>query len=213
MKFYTYPVIAVLFFITSISFSSCSEEKELKPIHYKGSYNRDFNDLNDLHLKSAKKIGITPPSTRDEVEKLKKELKEIKSCQTYEVGKLTHSIPYLVPRAADLLDEIGKNFRDSLENLNAPKYKLIVTSVTRTNEDVAKLRKRNVNSSANSAHLYGTTFDISWVRYVKDDKSKTDLKPEQLKMVLASVLRDLKKEKKCYVKHEKKQACFHITAI
>ena len=196
-----------------MSFSSCSEEKELKPIHYKGSYTRDFNDLNDLHLQAAKKIGITPPSTKGEVEKLKKKLKEVKTCKTYEVEELTHSIPYLVPRAADLLDEIGKNFQDSLKNLNAPKYKLIVTSVTRTNEDVTKLRKRNVNSSANSAHLYGTTFDVSWVRYVKDDKSKAELTSEQLKMVLASVLRDLKKEKKCYVKHEKKQACFHITAI
>ena len=213
MKFYKYPVIAVLFSVALISFLSCSEEKELKPIHYKGSYTRDFNDLNDLHLQAAKKIGITPPSTRDEVEKIKKKLTEIKSCKTYEVEELTHSIPYLVSRAANLLDKIGENFRDSLENLNAPKYKLIVTSVTRTDEDVTKLRKRNVNSSANSAHVYATTFDISWVRYVKDDKSKIDLTPEQLKMVLASVLRDLKKEKKCYVKHEKRQGCFHITTI
>ncbi len=213
MKFSGYPVIIVSFFIVLICCSSCSKEKEVKRIHYNGSYNRDFNDLNDLHLLAAKKIGIDPPSTRDEIEKLKKKLREIKSSDYYDVEELKHSIPYLVPQAADLLDKIGENFQDSLYNLNAPKYKLIVTSLTRTNDDVTKLRKRNVNSSANSAHVYATTFDISWVRYEKDDGSKTDLTPDQLKMVLASVLRDLKKDKKCYVKHEKKQGCFHITAI
>ena len=33
-----------------------------------------------------------------------------------------------------------------------------------------------------------------------------------LKAVLGEVLRDLKKQGRCYVKHEVKQACFHITA-
>jgi hypothetical protein len=59
--------------------------------------------------------------------------------------------------------------------------------------------------------MYGTTFDISWKRFMKADKSKKELNERQLKMVLASVLRDLKKEKACYIKHEKNQACFHIT--
>ncbi|MDR3062441.1 MAG: DUF5715 family protein [Dysgonamonadaceae bacterium] len=180
-------------------------------MYYNGSYNRDFNDLNDLHLMAAKKIGINPPATRDEIEKIKKELREIKSSKTYEVEELKHSIPYLVPKAADLLDVIGKNFRDSLEHLNSPNYKLIVTSLTRTDEDITKLSSRNLNSSANSAHVYATTFDISWARYTKDDRKKTEITPDQLKMVLASVLRDLKKEGKCYVKHERKQGCFHIT--
>jgi uncharacterized membrane-anchored protein YhcB (DUF1043 family) len=160
---------------------------------------------------AAKKIGINPPATRDEIEKIKKELREIKSSKTYEVEELKHSIPYLVPKAADLLDVIGKNFRDSLEHLNSPNYKLIVTSLTRTDEDITKLSSRNLNSSANSAHVYATTFDISWARYTKDDRKKTEITPDQLKMVLASVLRDLKKEGKCYVKHERKQGCFHIT--
>ena len=78
--------------------------------------------------------------------------------------------------------------------------------------DVKKLRKSNINSSKNSAHLYGTTFDISWVRYTKTDKDDPiDLDNGQLKMVLASVLRDLKRENRCYVKHERRQGCFHIT--
>lgn len=196
-----------------VAFSACKGNRgEIKPIRYTGSYNRDFNDKNELHLAQARKAGIKPVASRAAVEKASKKMKEIKTNDLYEVEELTHSIPFLVPEAYDLLADIGRNLRDSLENLNAPEYKLLVTSVTRTEEDVKKLRRRNLNASANSAHRYGTTFDISWNRYPKsDEKDKRSLSPDQLKMVLASVLRDLKKQKRCYVKHERKQGCFHIT--
>ncbi|GHT03894.1 hypothetical protein FACS189423_05750 [Bacteroidia bacterium] len=194
-------------------FSTCSkeEEKAIKPIRYNGSYNRDFNDKHEVQLAVAAKIGIQPVANREEAEKMKRKLKEIKSGKNYEVDELTHSIPFLVPQATDLLTKIADNFADSLKNKNAPPYKIIVTSITRTQEDVKQLRRRNGNASPNSTHLYGTTFDISWKRFVKGDKNKKTLNEEQLKMVLASVLRDLKEEKACYVKHEKQQACFHIT--
>jgi len=193
---------------------SCKEKRgELKKIWYSGSYNRDFNDLNDLHIQAATSIGIKPVSSREEAEHASKKMKEVKTNQYYEVEKLTHSIPYLVPEAALLLEDIGKNFQDSLYNLNASIYKVKVTSVTRTVDDVSSLRKRNINSSANSAHLYGTTFDVSWNRYTKIDENDTlNISNEQLKMVLAMVLRDLRRADRCYIKHERKQGCFHITA-
>ena len=127
--------------------------------------------------------------------------------------ELTHSIPYLVPEAAKLLEDIGRNFQDSLRNLNASIYKVKVTSVTRTVDDVKNLKKRNTNSSENSAHQYGTTFDVSWARFTKVDEEDTlNIDRDRLKMVLAMVLRDLQKADRCYVKHERKQGCFHITA-
>lgn len=192
---------------------ACGEKRgELKPIRFNGSYNRDFNDLNDKHLAAAKRLGIEPVASREEAKKASRKMKEIETNTYYEVEKLTHSIPFLVPEAAELLEDIGRNFQDSLYNLNAPLYKIKVTSVTRTVEDVSKLRKRNVNSSANSAHQYGTTFDISWVRYTKiKEKDPLDLDKDQLKLVLATVLRDLQRAERCYVKHERKQGCFHIT--
>ena len=207
-----YFIILILVLLGTIS--SCSEErKPMKPIYYFGSYTRDFNDKNDLHIQAAQSIGISPISSREEAEKQKKKLKEIKSNDEYDVMELTHSIPFLVPQARDLLNKIGENFCDSLKSLNAPIYKLRVTSVLRTTEDVTSLKKRNVNSTENSAHLYGTTFDIAWNKYNKaEPKDTLTLNPEQLKKVLASVLRALKKENACYVKHEKKQGCFHITA-
>ena len=202
-------LLTALLFV--LNFSSCKKEEMVKPIRFNGSYNRDFNELNALHLQSAKALGITPVADRDAAEKMKKKLKEVKPNKYYEVEDLTHSIPFLVPEALGLLNEISENFADSLKNLNAPHYKLIVTSITRTQDDIKKLKKKNSNSTENSAHMYGTTFDISWVRYQKDSRRKTDLTPEQLKMVLATTLRDLKKDKKCHVKHEKNQGCFHIT--
>ncbi|MDH8701149.1 uncharacterized protein YcbK (DUF882 family) [Dysgonomonadaceae bacterium PH5-43] len=192
--------------------NSCSKEKELKPIRFIGDYNRDFNDLHKLHLSAANTIGIKSIKDREEAENLKKQLRELKSCKLYEVDNLTYSVPFVVPQAEALVDKIATNFADSLKNLNAPHYKLLITSVTRTQEDVKRLSKRNLNASDTSAHLHGTTIDISWKRFIKNSKSKTELTEDQLKKVLASVLRDLKKEGLCYVKHEKKQACFHITA-
>ena len=195
--------------------SSCGKKEErgeLKRIWYNGSYNRDFKDLNDVHLAEAKRIGIKPASNREEAEKVKKEMEEIETNEYYEVEKLTHSIPYLIPSAAQLLEDIGHNFQDSLRNLNASVYKIKVTSVTRTVDDVKNLKKRNTNSSQNSAHRYGTTFDVSWARYTKVDESDTlNIDKDRLKMVLAMVLRDVKREERFYVKHERKQGCFHIT--
>lgn len=203
--------VAILFFC--VSFVGCAEKRgELKPIHYKGSYNRDFNDLNAKHLEAAKQLGIEPVASPEEAKKATKKMVEIATCKAYELETLTHSIPYLVPEAADLLEKIGQSFQDSLRTHNASIYKVKVTSVTRTADNVTKLQKRNINASANSAHLFGTTFDISWVRYIKvDDKDPLDIESEKLKMILAMVLRDLQKADRCYVKHERKQGCFHIT--
>ena len=200
----------------SVICSSCSckkeERKEMRPISYIGSYSRDFNDLNELHLDAAQRLGVAPVASRDEAGRLKRKLTEITDTDYYIIDNLTHSIPYLVPKAEKLLMTIGKNFRDSLNSHYAPIYKLKVTSVTRTREDIEKLRKRNYNSSENSAHMYGTTIDISWAKYVRaDEDDPVTLDDGELKKLLASVLRDLKKQEKCYVKHERKQGCFHIT--
>lgn len=213
MKIMCKTLLFILSFFVMTAFSACKEKRgELKKIWYNGSYNRDFNDLNNLHLTMAQKLGIEPVASREEAEKASQKMEEIQTNAYYEVEELTHSIPYLIPPAARLLENIGKNFQDSLTNLNASLYKIKVTSVTRTVADIKKLKKRNQNSSLNSAHQYGTTFDVSWVRYAKiDEKDTLNIDKDRLKMVLASVLRDLKRADRCYIKHERKQGCFHIT--
>ncbi len=180
------------------------------------SYKRSFGDLNATHLEAARAVGIAPLASRQEAEALKGKLRHIRTNALYAVDSLTHSIPYLVPGAADLLDSIGSNFLDSLASKGLNPNKVIVTSVLRTRDDVKRLRHRNANASAQSAHSYGTTFDISWKRFQKvedeDGRPLQDVGADTLKLVLSEVLRDLKQGGRCYVKYELKQGCFHITS-
>ena len=174
--------------------------------------------MNDTHLAAAQQIGIRPLSTRAGIPGASRKLHLI--CgnmgfwapEPYIVDRLTHSSPYLVKEAADLLYEIGVNFQDSLRNKHLPEYRIVVTSVLRTDADVKSLSRRNINASKRSVHCYGTTFDISYKRFVKVDKDSADARDVDLIAVLGEVLRDLKKAGRCYVKYEVKQACFHITA-
>ena len=76
-----------------------------------------FNDKNNLHLSVARKVGLRKPlKTRVEADKVKSGLVKIKSCDNYSVDRLTHSIPYLTPGAADLLDVIGREFLAALKS-------------------------------------------------------------------------------------------------
>ena len=208
-------------FCLMVALIAC-EEKDMsmkmnEPRNIKGviSYKRSFGDLNDTHMAAAKKIGIKPLKDREAAEKLGGKVMEIKNGDFYQVDSLTHSIPFLVPKASALLDSIGANFLDSLENKGLNPNQVIVTSVLRTQDDVKKLRRVNGNASANSVHMFGTTFDISYKRFFKvedpDGRPMQDVRADTLKLVLSEVLRDLKKKDMCYVKYELKQGCFHIT--
>ena len=172
--------------------------------------------MNDKHLKVAKAVGIRPLEDRKEAESMKEKLTYITDNEFYVVDSLTHSIPYLVPRASALLDTIGSNFLDSLAAKGLNPNQVIVTSVLRTQSDVKRLRRRNGNASANSAHCFGATFDVSWKRFkkVEDENGRPlqDVGSDTLKLVLSEVLRDLRQAEKCYIKYELKQGCFHITA-
>lgn len=184
-----------------------------KKERFTGNYNKEFNDLHELHIVAAIKNGITPMATKDDTLTIKEELVRMPDAmELYKTYELTHSVPFLVPAAAELFMQITHNFRDSLYSKDLPLYRLYLTSVTRSDDDIAGLTKRNINASDNSAHRYGTTFDISWKRFEQvDSDSIRTVPPERLKLVLAQVLFDLKNQQRCYVKHERKQACFHIT--
>lgn len=203
---------AFLMIVVLLLNSSCAKEKvsfKSTPIR---SYSRTFNDMNDLHKAAAEEIGIDPISSRDDIKKRKVKLKEVKSNKYYMVDKLTHSLPFLVPPAEKLLVDIGKGFRQHLKAKKLSPHRIRVTSVLRTQDDLKKLNRRNVNSSANSAHIHATTFDISYVRFDKLDDDDKEVSLHELKQTLAEVLLQLKEEGRCYVKYEVKQGCFHITA-
>lgn len=215
------PLLLLIIGLTTLTSGCKKKDMSLKlnePRNIRGviSYKRSFPDLNEKHLAVAKTIGIGSLKDRDEAESMKEKLAHITDNEFYAVDSLTHSIPYLVPRASALLDTIGSNFLDSLTAKGLNPNKVIVTSVLRTQNDVKRLRRRNGNASANSAHCFGATFDVSWKRFKKvedkDGRPLQDVGSDTLKLVLSEVLRDLRQAEKCYIKYELKQGCFHITA-
>ncbi len=184
-------------------------------IAYHLNANKIFRDGNDVHLAAASKIGINPLASRDGISDASRELVAIDAecyAESFVLDKLTHSTPHLVPEAAALLEEIGYAFQDSLRNKHKTEYRVIVTSVLRTDADIKSLSKRNVNSIPDSPHRYATTIDISYARFSKIDEDAENVSEYDLKAVLTEVLRDFRELGRCYVKYEIKQGCFHITA-
>ena len=180
------------------------------------SFEESFPDLNDVQLATASSMGIETIANRDEAARRQDELVYIDDNPYYHVKRLNHSIPYLVPRAALLLEEIGRAFIDSLSTKGFPMHQIVVTSVLRTEADVKRLQRFNANATTQSCHQYGTTFDIGYNIF---ERVQQPGKPEQpgsngvlLKSILSEVLRDMREQGLCYVKHEHKQSCFHITA-
>ena len=215
MAIHKLRILPIFLLITGLTLTSGCKKKDMslrlnEPRNIRGvvSYKRSFPDLNDKHLEVAKAVGIRPLEDREEAESMKEKLTHITDNEFYVVDSLTHSIPYLVPRASALLDSLAA------KGLNP--NQVIVTSVLRTQSDVKRLRRRNGNASANSAHCFGATFDVSWKRFKKvedeDGRPLQDVGSDTLKLVLSEVLRDLRQAEKCYIKYELKQGCFHITA-
>ena len=183
------------------------------------SYDECFPDIQEVQIIAAQKHGITPVSNREEAEALVKRHQLVNICHSpyYALDPLTHSIPYLVPRAQQLLNTICINFMDSCQVKGLPVHLPIVTSVLRTADDVSRLQKGNKNATTNSCHCYGTTVDIAYNKFMPLNdgtyQPNTALLRwnEPMKRVLSEVLDDLRRQNKCYVKYERKQGCFHLT--
>jgi len=177
------------------------------------SYSAKFADRNPKHLAAAEQIGLRHgPANRQEAAKMQDQLREITTNSYYVVDDLTHSLPYLVPLAANRLDSIGAEFADILARNNLPQYRFRVTSVLRSQEDIRRLQRSNSNSISNSPHNYGTTFDIGYAHFDKVSLTPDSMADDNLKLVLAQTLLNQQREGHIYVKYEYKQGCFHITA-
>ena len=167
--------------------------------------------MQDKQKAAAIANGLAPFKSRAEIEenysklRLTRKLVLIESNPKYIVRELTSSSPYVVPKVRDLLNDIAVRFQEKTQS----KARFMVTSVLRTEEDVKKLRKTNVNASTNSCHCNATTIDISYVRFGVDKVRPRD--NYQLRLALAQALHELREEGRCYVKIERKQYCYHIT--
>ena len=205
-------------FVTDIKTEQSSElKKEKLPAGVRGIKVRNigplatvFNDSNSFQLEAARRLGIEPVVDLSSAYFTKRPIVKVESNQYYQIDSLRHSLPYLVPEAAILLEEIGKNFIDSLHGRGGDSYKIKVTSLLRTPETVGKLRRINVNATDSSTHQYATTFDISYTNFYCLDENR-QINQGDLKNLLGEVLLDLKQQGKCLVKYERKTGCFHVT--
>ncbi len=191
------------------------QQKEIIYPPKRKNYGKLFNDINEEHLAMAKKVGLqNPPQTSAEIPGIKG-LVKLESNDLYTIYSLSHSSPYLTKGAANELDAIARAFKDSLSRKGLLEYRIVVSSILRSKDDVKKLRKSgNPNASENSAHCYGATFDIAYTIYTRDndDECEAFMQPFELTKVLGEVLLDRKKAGKCIVKFERKEHCFHITS-
>lgn len=175
------------------------------------NYPQIFHDLNDTQLVAAQANGTPHTLTIEELEVGKYGLLRVETNKLYKVDPLIHSAPYLVPKAKQFLDDLGEAFQDSLYNRGYDRrHRFIVTSVYRTKDHIKRLRRSgNVNASENSCHQYGTTVDITYVRFDKPEEYRAN-DPKLLQLLMQTVY-DMHKAGRCYVKYERKQSCLHIT--
>ncbi len=123
---------------------------------------------NALHVETARRLGVASVAARRDVLGRAAEagLIRLGDSPYYWVGNLTYSVPYVTPSAAAVLDSIGVRFQQKLAGYGLPPYQFFVSSVLRTQEDQAALRRVNVNAArSTSSHEFGTTFDLQFRRY------------------------------------------------
>lgn len=161
-----------------------------------------FQDRPNRHNRAYRYEGIRPQRDFRGLDRLKRQgiLVPIPKRSYHSASKaMTSSRPYLLPNAVAFLDTLGHRYR---RRLGAhPMEPFIITSATRSIQSNKKLMKSNKNASGQSFHLRGKTLDISYAQF-RDDSCRRAF-------ILS--LKELHKLNQCFVKHEIKQQCLHIT--
>jgi hypothetical protein len=139
-------------------------------------------------------------------------LVKVRSGSGYTVEKMTYSYPYVTRDSKELIDEIAVRLREKAAQKGLRGVKFYITSMTRRTDNLRNLRRFNGNASANSPHLYGNAFDISYKRFIARKWMLTNCDIKFLKEALAEVIWQLKSENKCWATYEKVQNCFHVVA-
>lgn len=223
---FTYLIIGALFVVLlAFSWISCRQLKafayaiyrELSPAggdrtpHDLRSGVIQFPDVNKLHLEAAHENGIAPMWDDDLSENPSEaaKLKEIKDNDLYRLKKMPHSLPYLTLKADSLLNGLAELFQKRLKAKGIPKHYFLVSSALRTKKSVLALRLFNPNASKNSAHLFATTFDITYKQFI-DSIGNTDYNTK-VRESLSESIAEFRNQDRCYVITENRELCFHIT--
>lgn len=89
--------------------------------------------------------------------------------------------PYVTPDAYGLLERLGESFQARLREMGLPAYRYEISSVLRSPEAQARLRRTNPNAAAGtSSHEFGTTVDIVYEAYPAPAELPDGLLPDGL---------------------------------
>lgn len=185
------------------------------------SPSRKLSDNNELQLMHAMANGLIEPYKSNcsfEIDSTllieKGILIRIIDNPLYRIKELTHSYPYVTPSMAQLLNTIGQRFKKKMEKYGQQysNYSVMVTSALRTMQTQNTLNRFNSNAADLSAHIYGTTVDISY-RDFYNSTSNVIVRDANAIQALTEVMQDLRQECQLVVKKERKQACFHFTVV
>ena len=176
------------------------------------TFSRKLNDRVVDYSVAAKQQGIRICKNDKELRERLSEgkLVKVKSGNSYIVEKMTFSYPCVTRDSKSLIDEIAGRLKEKASQKGISGVKFFITSMTRKTSNVKSLRRFNGNASANSPHLYGNAFDISYKRFVAHKWVLTNCDKKFLKEALAEVIWQLRAEKKCWATCEKIQNCYHI---
>jgi hypothetical protein len=125
--------------------------------------------LNAAHVAAARSNGVGPVRDSTHVAALVQRGALVQlpdSTEWWVLRELNQSLPYVTPGTKAALEEVGRRFHARLDERGLPPFRLDVTSVLRTNQQQAALRRRNPNASqTTSSHEFGTTLDIAYLSF------------------------------------------------
>ena len=156
------------------------------------------------HLSAAKSHNLGLINTKKDLDKHISRGNLVKVKQRgygWRTAGLTHSHPYLVPRANQALRDVAREFvKATGQNF------FVVTSLTRTLKDQDKLRNVNKNASSNnSSHSYGAAFDISYVQFNHHRGPN-----QKLDQALHQILKSFQNSGRLFFVKERQSKCYHI---
>lgn len=210
-----FGIISIFLFIKRDRKNPISAYFSTRCIDYRQKdFSRKLNDRIVDYSAAAKLRGIGICKDANDLKKKISEgkLKKVKSGNRYIVEKMSFSYPCITGDGKILLDEIAERFSNKASQKGLNGVKFFITSMTRKADNVKSLRKFNGNASANSPHLYGNAFDISYKRFVARKWVLTNCDKKFLKDALGEVIWQLRSENKCWATYEKMQNCFHVVS-
>jgi hypothetical protein len=185
-------------------------------------------DRNAAQVAAARRLG-TRASGQGEVQRLLAEGRLVAledSTEHWILRRMENALPYATPDLEAMLVALGERFHARLDSVGLPRYRFRVTSVLRTPEMQAELRRTNANAAWTvSAHEFGTTADLSHERFAVPAAGVLGLGEMEVEMLeevgreharvlqaeLGRAIRDLREQGALLVMMEDAQPVYHMT--